>query len=155
MLFFFVFFFFLFSFSFLFFFCCCFSGEHVNDFHHSFSVFSLLIVFFHVTNFLCTDCFFAAFFSSTSFLCCCSASPKGLRELFLPSSVFYPTLLPHICHNTANATDLREIFLPSGVFYLRLLPDMLHNGMLDQPAIKASLGYGSFSLKLQSLPTVF
>ena len=64
-----------------------------------FWVFSLLIAFFQVTNFLYLDCFFAAFLSGTSLLCNFTASATDLRVLFLPSRVFYLTLLLHICHN--------------------------------------------------------
>ena len=38
------------------------SGEHLGFFTTVFRVFSLLIAFFHVTNFLYPDCFFAVFF---------------------------------------------------------------------------------------------
>ena len=62
-----------------------------------FRVFSLLIAFFHVTN-------FAAFLSGTSFLCFCTASGTDLWELFLLSGVFYLTLLRNIWHNLFLST---------------------------------------------------
>ena len=104
-----------------------------------FLVFSLLIAFFHVINFLYPNCFFAAFLSGTLFLCCCTTSAMDLKEFFLSSGFFYLTHLPHICHSTTSATDLREIFLPSDLFYLKLLLDIWCNGMFHQPAFKGSL----------------
>ena len=57
-----------------------------------FRVFSLLIAFFHVTN-------FASFLLGASFLCWCTAGATDLRELFLLSAVFYLTLVPDIWYN--------------------------------------------------------
>ena len=61
---------------------CFFRGFHFSPliFTTVFRVFSLLIAFFHVTNFV-------AFLSGTSFLCC-TVSATDLRELFLLSGVF-------------------------------------------------------------------
>ena len=114
-----------------------------------FHVFSSLIEFFHVGNFLHLDCFFPAILLGTSFLCYCNASATDLKEHFLFSEVFYPTLLPHICHNIASATDLRKFILSSRVFTLNLL--FQH---LAQPAfIKAPLGVGSSSFNVAGHPT--
>lgn len=84
-----------------------------NDFHHCFfRVFSFLIAFVHVTNFLYHDCVFAAFLSGTLFLCCCKASATDLREHFLRFVDFYLPLLPNICHITRNTTDFRVLLYP-------------------------------------------
>ena len=53
---------------------------------------SLLIAFFHVTN-------FASFLLGASFLYCCTASAADLKQLFLLSGVFYLTLHPDIWCN--------------------------------------------------------
>ena len=81
-----------------------------------FSLFSLT-AFFHATNFLYHDCFFAAFLSGNSLLRCCTANATDSRGFFLLIGDFYLTLLS-ICHSTTSATDLREIFLLWGVFTL-------------------------------------
>ena len=121
--------------------------SHVLSFSISFlpvfRVLSLLIAFFHVTN-------FAAFLSGTS-LCCCTTSATDLREFLLLSCLFHLTLLPHICHSTASATDLREPF-----FTLRhVLPSTPTRNLAQSAFIKASLGAGSFPLRLQGLPLRF
>ena len=57
---------------------CFFSCFHFSPliFATAFRVFSLLIAFFHVTN-------FAAFLLGTSLLRCCTVNTTDLRELFL------------------------------------------------------------------------
>ena len=54
-----------------------------------FSLFSLT-AFFHVTNFLYHDCFFAAFLSGNSLLRCCTASATDLRGVFFTHWWFLP-----------------------------------------------------------------
>ena len=115
-----------------------------------FHVFSSLIEFFHVGNFLHPDCFFPAILLGTSFLCYCNVSATDLKEHFLFSGVFYLTLLPHICHSIASATDLRKFILSSGVFYLK--------PSFPTPGIKASrLPWESavLPLMLQCIPLTF
>ena len=97
---------------------CFFRGFHFSPliFTTVFRVFSLLIAFFHVTNFV-------AFLSGTSLLCCCTVSATDLRGLFfLLSGFLYLKPFPHICHSTASPTDLRELFLLSGIFTLHTFP---------------------------------
>ena len=67
---------------------CFFRGFHFSPliFTTVFRVFSLLIAFFHVTNFV-------AFLSGTSLLCCCTVSATDLRGLFFYSQAFF-TLNP-------------------------------------------------------------
>ena len=98
-----------------------------NDFHHCFfRVFSFLIAFVHVTNFLYHDCVFAAFLSGTLFLCCCKASATDLREHFYALSIFtfhsFPTFatLPGILRISECFFTLFENFYN---FCLALLPD--------------------------------
>ena len=64
---------------------CFFRGFHFSPliFTTVFRVFSLLIAFFHVTNFV-------AFLSGTSLLCCCTVSATDLRGLFFYSQAFLP-----------------------------------------------------------------
>ena len=116
--FFFCFFLVCFLFLFCFFFCCCFSGEHLNDFHHSFSVFSLLIVFFHVTNFLCTDCFFAAFFQVLRF---CVVAARVLRvweSFFCPQAFFTPHSFPTFATIPRMLQIWERFFYPQAFFTL-------------------------------------
>ena len=70
-----------------------------------FWVLSLLIPFFHVTNFPYHDCFFCYFLFGTSFFCCCTASATDFRELFLLSGVYYLTLLPDIIKASLGASS--------------------------------------------------
>ena len=73
---------------------------------------------------------FCCFLSGSLFLCCCTQSGTDLRELSLPSGVFYLTV--QYCHSSASATDLREIFLLSGVFYFTLLPNIWYTSLLSR-----------------------
>ena len=115
------------------------------DFHYIFWLFSLLITFFHVTNFLYHDCFFCCFFIRYFILCCCTMSATNLGEVFPLSGIFYLTLLPHICHSNASATDLRELSLPSDIFTLQSLRHLAHPAFIK-------VG-NSFSLKVAGPPT--
>ena len=109
-----------------------------TDFYKCFSVIFIVIVFFHVTNFLYSGYFFVAFLSGTSFLCCCTVSPTDLRGLFLLSDVF--TL--HSFLKVAKAFLTLRRFLP-----------YTPSRHLAQPFfIKDSLAPGSSSLKAAGPP---
>ena len=113
--------------------------EKLKNCSEKISYILLLIVSFHVTNFLYPDSFFAAFFSGTFFLCCCTAGATDLRELFLLSGVFYLTLNSLIFHSTARATDLIDLFLLPGAFYLKLIPKIWHYLLLSRLSWKPAV----------------
>ena len=87
----------------------------ITDFYHCFSGFFTVDCIFSCHQF-CS--FFVRYFAFVLLYRTC----YGFKRTFLLSSVFYLTLLPHICHSTASASDFRELFILSGVFHLTLLP---------------------------------